>query len=61
MNLQDSKSVVTCSDEARHGFENGDYVTFREVKVSKKLRSIILSCPYKETYVHVLIRKSMSL
>lgn len=30
--LQDSKGVVTCLDEARHGFESGDYVTFTEVQ-----------------------------
>ena len=24
---------MTCSDEARHNFESGDYVTFREVEV----------------------------
>ncbi len=31
--VQDEKSVVSCSDEARHNFESGDYVTFREVEV----------------------------
>lgn len=30
--LQDSAGVVTCLDEARHGFESGDYVTFTEVQ-----------------------------
>lgn len=24
---------MSCSDEARHNFESGDYVTFREVEV----------------------------
>lgn len=24
--------MVTCLDEARHGFESGDYVTFTEVQ-----------------------------
>uniref|UniRef100_A0AAY4DCK3 E1 ubiquitin-activating enzyme n=1 Tax=Denticeps clupeoides TaxID=299321 RepID=A0AAY4DCK3_9TELE len=28
----DSPGVVTCLDEARHGFESGDYVTFTEVQ-----------------------------
>ena len=28
---KDSEGVVTCLDEARHGFEDGDYVTFTEV------------------------------
>ncbi|KAG7279855.1 hypothetical protein CRUP_016182 [Coryphaenoides rupestris] len=28
---QDAAAVVTCLDEARHGFESGDYVTFTEV------------------------------
>lgn len=29
---KDSAGVVTCLDEARHGFESGDYVTFTEVQ-----------------------------
>ncbi len=28
---KDKDGVVTCLDEARHGFEDGDYVTFTEV------------------------------
>ena len=31
---QDEDSVVTCSDETRHNFQTGDYVTFSEVQVS---------------------------
>lgn len=30
--LQDNPGVVTCLDEARHGFESGDHVTFTEVQ-----------------------------
>uniref|UniRef100_A0A669EFS1 E1 ubiquitin-activating enzyme n=1 Tax=Oreochromis niloticus TaxID=8128 RepID=A0A669EFS1_ORENI len=30
--LQDNAGVVTCLDEARHGFESGDYVTFTEIQ-----------------------------
>ena len=30
--LQDSEGVVTCLDEARHGYEDGDFVTFTEVQ-----------------------------
>lgn len=29
---KEEKSVVTCLDESRHGFEDGDYVTFSEVQ-----------------------------
>lgn len=29
---QDREGVVTCLDESRHGLEDGDFVTFREVK-----------------------------
>lgn len=29
---KDSAGVVTCLDEARHGFESGDFVTFTEVQ-----------------------------
>ena len=31
---QSEESVVTCSDETRHNFQTGDYVTFSEVEVS---------------------------
>lgn len=30
---RDADGVVTCLDETRHGFEDGDYVTFSEVSV----------------------------
>lgn len=29
---QDSEGVVTCLDEARHGYEDGDFVSFTEVQ-----------------------------
>ena len=29
---QDKNGIVTCIDEARHGYETGDYVTFSEVQ-----------------------------
>ncbi|KAG8002640.1 Ubiquitin-like modifier-activating enzyme 1 [Nibea albiflora] len=32
MITKDNPGVVTCLDEARHGFESGDYVTFTEVQ-----------------------------
>ncbi|CAJ0951874.1 unnamed protein product [Ranitomeya imitator] len=32
MITKDSPGVVTCLDEARHGFESGDYVTFTELQ-----------------------------
>uniref|UniRef100_A0A8C9RUP7 E1 ubiquitin-activating enzyme n=2 Tax=Scleropages formosus TaxID=113540 RepID=A0A8C9RUP7_SCLFO len=32
MITKDSQGLVTCLDEARHGFETGDYVTFTEVQ-----------------------------
>uniref|UniRef100_A0A8C6L792 E1 ubiquitin-activating enzyme n=1 Tax=Nothobranchius furzeri TaxID=105023 RepID=A0A8C6L792_NOTFU len=32
MITKDSAGVVTCLDEARHGFESGDHVTFTEVQ-----------------------------
>lgn len=31
--------MVTCLDEKRHGFEDGDYVTFTEVKGMKELNN----------------------
>lgn len=30
--VQDTEGVVTCLDETRHGLEDGDFVTFTEVK-----------------------------
>ena len=35
--LQSEESVVTCSDETRHNFQSGDYVTFSEVQVGRCL------------------------
>jgi ubiquitin-activating enzyme E1 len=32
---KDQEGVVTCLDEARHGFEDGDYVTFTEVIIKQ--------------------------
>ncbi|EDV25158.1 uncharacterized protein TRIADDRAFT_25768 [Trichoplax adhaerens] len=29
---KDSEGVVTCADEQRHGLEDGDYVTFKEIR-----------------------------
>ncbi|KAL4623620.1 ubiquitin-like modifier-activating enzyme 1 [Arapaima gigas] len=37
MITKDSPGLVTCLDEARHGFETGDYVTFTEVQGMKEL------------------------
>ncbi|KAG5836012.1 hypothetical protein ANANG_G00250080 [Anguilla anguilla] len=39
MVTKDSQGVVTCLDEARHGFESGDYVTFTEVQGMTELNS----------------------
>jgi ubiquitin-activating enzyme E1 len=30
---KDNAGVVTCTDEARHGLETGDKVTFSEIEV----------------------------
>jgi ubiquitin-activating enzyme E1 len=30
--MQDDEGMVTCLDETRHGLEDGDFVTFTEVK-----------------------------
>ncbi|XP_006004027.1 ubiquitin-like modifier-activating enzyme 1 [Latimeria chalumnae] len=37
MITKDNPGVVTCLDEARHGFESGDYVTFTEIQGMKEL------------------------
>ncbi|KAK5605800.1 E1 ubiquitin-activating protein [Crenichthys baileyi] len=37
MITKDKPGVVTCLDEARHGFESGDYVTFTEIQGMKDL------------------------
>ena len=36
---QDTEGVVTCLDEMRHGLEDGDHVTFAEVKGMDDLNS----------------------
>ncbi|UYV64203.1 UBA1 [Cordylochernes scorpioides] len=36
---KDAQGVVTCLEETRHGFEDGDYVTFAEVKGMEELNS----------------------
>ncbi|XP_064220703.1 ubiquitin-like modifier-activating enzyme 1 [Aotus nancymaae] len=40
MITKDSPGVVTCLDEARHGFESGDFVSFREVQGMSELNDI---------------------
>ena len=40
--LQGEESVVTCSDETRHNFQSGDYVTFSEVQVGRCLSFSVL-------------------
>lgn len=37
---RDSDGVVTCLDESRHGYEDGDYVTFTEVQGMTELNNI---------------------
>lgn len=37
---QEAEGVVTCLDETRHGFEDGDYVTFSEVQGMTQLNGI---------------------
>ncbi|KAG8447299.1 hypothetical protein GDO86_014675 [Hymenochirus boettgeri] len=39
MVTKDNPGVVTCLDEARHGFESGDYVTFTEIRGMTELNS----------------------
>ena len=34
---QDEEAMVTCLDETRHGLEDGDFVTFTEVKGMEQL------------------------
>ncbi|XP_020936576.1 ubiquitin-like modifier-activating enzyme 1 [Sus scrofa] len=40
MVTKDNPGVVTCLDEARHGFESGDFVSFTEVQGMSELNSI---------------------
>lgn len=37
---QDSPGIVTCLDEAQHGFESGDLVSFSEVQGMHELNSM---------------------
>jgi ubiquitin-activating enzyme E1 len=38
---REQQSVVTCLDEVRHGFEDGDYVTFSEVQGMTELNGCV--------------------
>ncbi|XP_047125803.1 ubiquitin-like modifier-activating enzyme 1 isoform X1 [Hydra vulgaris] len=38
---KDSEGVVTCLEETRHGFEDGDYVTFTEVEGMTELNGCV--------------------
>ena len=42
--LQDKEGVVTCLDETRHGYEDGDHVSFSEVQGMTELND---SAPLK--------------
>ncbi|KZW04092.1 ubiquitin activating enzyme [Exidia glandulosa HHB12029] len=51
---KDNEGLVTCLDETRHGLEDGDYVTFTEVKGMSELnqcepRKITVKGPYTFT------------
>jgi hypothetical protein len=39
LTIQSEDALVTCMDETRHGLEDGDYVTFTEVKGMDGLNS----------------------
>ncbi|GCB84266.1 hypothetical protein scyTo_0025002, partial [Scyliorhinus torazame] len=39
MITKDNPGVVTCLDEARHGFESGDFVVFTEIQGMKELNN----------------------
>lgn len=52
--MQDAEALVTCIDETRHGLEDGDFVTFREVQGMTELnacepRKITVKGPYTFT------------
>ena len=36
---QDEQGVVTCIDESRHGYEDGDHVTFSEIQGMTELNA----------------------
>lgn len=54
MKVQDEEGLVTCLDEARHGLEDGDFVTFTEVQGTEELndckpRKVFVKGPYTFT------------
>lgn len=54
MSYQDRDGLVTCLDETRHGLEDGDFVTFSEVKGMEALngcepRRVNVKGPYTFT------------
>lgn len=54
---KDKESVVTCLDESRHGFEDGDYVTFTEVIAADNILILIFfsfSKKYRSSFLSIL-------
>lgn len=47
---KDADGIITCLDETRHGFEDGDYVTFSEVELL-----FLLGLKYKVNYPNILL------
>jgi ubiquitin-activating enzyme E1 len=50
---KDTEGVVTCLDEVRHGFEDGDYVTFTEVSNSLLVTLIYLFIYFRYSFVTI--------
>ena len=65
--LQGEESVVTCSDETRHNFQSGDYVTFSEVQVGLCvcvfICGIVCVCAYvnsERVLLHIQLSRNSS-
>lgn len=51
--------MVTCLDETRHGLEDGDFVTFTEVKGMEKLNGCEpRKVTVKGKHIHLNLRSS---
>ncbi|CDR00429.1 unnamed protein product [Oncorhynchus mykiss] len=61
MITKDASGVVTCLDEARHGFESGDFVTFTEVQGMTELNGCqpVEIKTLGESYFNITICKSV--
>ena len=51
---RDAQGVVTCLDEVRHGFEDGDSVKFTEVKGMDEVNEKVFKIKVRSVYISII-------